>query len=150
MRLKNYAPAGNELLLELKEYSQGVVITVRPEHDKVMKILKVGPTVTILNPMTGKVAAPGDFCIAMSPNMMQFTFEGENGEKVETVQTKEFGIASFYLPDSDEKKYFPAFKEGGKVYEATRDLNVIDNPGIENSTYLKEEAENKLNLQELH
>ena len=148
MKLKNYAPAGNEILLELKEYSKSAtgVILVKPDQEKIMKVLKVGPTVTILNPLTGTTVKPGDFALPMAPNMMQFEFTLEDGSKIQAVQTKEFGIASFYLPDADETQFCIVPGKNDKEYPVSRDLNIIDNPGIEKSSYLKEEEQNKQKL----
>lgn len=144
MKLANYAPAGNEILLEMKEYQEGIVKLSKPEHDKIMRVLKIGPTVTILNPLTGKVVAVGDFCLPMSPNMMQFDFEGETPEiRINAVQTKEYGIAAFYKPSPDEKKYMPNIPASEKEYELSREMNIIDNPGIDKSPFLKEEMLNK-------
>lgn len=148
MKLKNYAPAGNEILLQLIEYSTSAagVVLVKPDQEKVMRVLKVGPTVTILNPLTGQTVKPGDFAMPMSPNMLQFEFLLEDGSKISAVQTKEFGIASFYAPDKDETKFFAVSTSSPEDYSKTRDLNIIDNPGLENSSYLKEERENNLKL----
>jgi hypothetical protein len=146
MKLKNYSPAGNEVLVELKEYSSGIVIQVKPEHEKIMKVLKVGPTVTALNPLTGKTVAPGDFVMLVAANLLQLTFEPltPEGYKVQAVQAKEFAIGAYYLPDSDETKFFPHIEDAPVSEE--RDMKIFDNPGIEHSPYLKEEAENKLHL----
>lgn len=152
MKLANYHPAGNEILMELKEFSTSAagVLLVKPNQEKIMKILKVGPTVTIHNPLTGAVAKPGDYCLPMSPNMMQFKFEMPDGTEIQAVQTKEFGIAAFYLPSDDETKFHTVLTEDNKTYESTRTMNVIDNIGIDKSLYLKEEAENKQKLDQLH
>ena len=147
MRLKNYKPAGNEILFELKEYTTGVVIKIAPEHEKIMKILAVGPTVTIINPHTGKAAAPGDFAMLIAQNLLQLDFEPEKpgGKKIVCLQAKEYAIGSFYLPDDDETKFLPAYNPTPEA-EVTRTMNVIDNPGIEAGSYLKEERDNQLKL----
>jgi hypothetical protein len=141
MKLKNYAPAGNEILVELIEYSGGVVIQIKPEHEKIMKVLKTGPMVTALNPLTGEKVKPGDYVMLIASNLLQLTFDLEDGSKIQTCQAKEFAIGAYYKPDPDEKKFLPHIEDA--VESESRDMKIFDNPGIDKAPYLKEEADNQ-------
>lgn len=152
MKLKNYAPAGHEILAELREYNDGTIITINPEHDKIMKVLKVGPMCTATNPLTNQPIKPGDYVMMDGMLLMQLNFTelSENtGKPIKALQGKEFNIAAFYLPDTDEKKYMPHIDPATDKFKPSRELNVIDNPGIEHSTYLKEERDNQRALNPL-
>ena len=140
MRLKNYAPASNEILVQLIEYSGGLVIQIKPEHEKIMRVLKVGPMVTALNPLTGKVVAPGDHVMIIASNLLQLSFQEEDGTKTQTCQAKEFAIGAYYKPDADEKKFY-TFIEDAPASEDVNDMKIFDNPGIDKAPFLKEQAD---------
>lgn len=149
MRLKNYAPAGNQILLEIKEVTRGTIITLKPEADRIMKILKTGPTVTALNNMTNEKVKPGDYVMVNSNPMPQLDFDidpnDSESKSIVALQTNDFNILAFYLPDKDEKTFFTP--GAPKVdLESSREMKVIDNPGIDKSLYLKEERDNQVHL----
>lgn len=141
MKLKNYAPAGNEILVELIEYSGGVVIQIKPEHEKIMKVLKTGPMVTALNPLTGTTVKPDDYIMLIASNLLQIDFKEDDGTVTHTVQAKEFAIGAYYLPDTNETKFFPHIDDAPE--SDSREMNILDNIGIDKAPYLKEEADNQ-------
>ena len=136
MRLKNYFPAKNEVLLELKHFNKiGNVITPKPQADKIMKVLAVGP-------MCGATKV-GDLVMVNSVPMAQLEFEGPLDDKgkpttIIALQGMEYNIMSYYRPDEDETSYFVKPAESPEV-EHQGPQNIIDNPGIDQAPFLKEQ-----------
>lgn len=133
MRLKNYKPAKNEVLCELREYKKvGSVITPNPVAEKIMRVLAVGPMCT--------ATKVGDFVLMAAVPMIQLEFEekGQDGKPLIALQGMEYNIMSYYTPDPDETKILPDVKEPAPT-ETQGPQNIIDNAGIEHSPYLKEQ-----------
>ena len=138
MRLKNYFPAKAEVLLELKHFNKiGAVITPKPQADKIMRVLAVGPMCT--------ATKVGDLVMINSTPMAQLEFEGPLDDKgkptsIIALQGMEYNIMSYYRPDEDETTYFIKVEESPEV-EHQGPQNIIDNPGIESAPFLKEQDE---------
>lgn len=138
MRLQNFKPARNYVLLELKQYNKiGEIITPNSQTDKVMTVLATGEGCELV-----KV---GDKVLMDDRPMIQLGFEPvtEGGKQIICLLGQEFNIIATYAPDPDETQYYiPQRNPKPLDLEKPRNLNVIDNPGVEDGPYLKEEFEN--------
>lgn len=140
MRLKNYKPAKNEVLCELKHYQKiGKIITPDAQAEKIMKVLAVGPMCT--------ATKPGDHVLMSSVPMVQLEFEekNEDGKPIMALQGMEYNIMAYYLPEEDETRFFVQIPPSPEV-ERQGPQNIIDNPGIEQSPFLKDQANFLANL----
>jgi hypothetical protein len=141
MRLKNYTPSGRQIVLHLKAYGQvGAIIMPDAVPDKILKILAAGDLC--------EKAKAGDYVMLGPRDFLQMEMDDENGKPITVLFADEFAIMGYYVPDPDEEKFYVAVKNAnGMSSNDTRELNIFDNPGLEASPYLKEEAQNKTNLE---
>ena len=134
MKLKNYTPAYNQILLELKEYktSAAGIIMIKPEAEKIMKVLKVGPTC--------QDTKAGDYVLVDGAVMIQLSFIDEQGKDVQTLQTKEYSVIAYYKPDEDESKFYTVVTPGEYVKDQVDDikLNILKGTDENKSSFLKE------------
>ena len=132
MRLKNYTPAGKQIALHLKQYAQiGSIITPDAQPDKVVRVIATGPLCE-----TTKV---DDYVLLQNRDYLQMEMQDANGKDITVLLATEFDIIGYYKPDADESRYYIAVKNSkGFSSNDTRELNVIDNPGLEHSSFLKE------------
>lgn len=137
MRLKNYRPAKNEVLLELKHYNNiNGIITPKPQADKIMRVLAVGPMCT--------ATKVGDLVLMSSVPMvhqeLELDTQDEKGKpnKIVTLQGMEYNIMAYYHADPDEDKYH-VVPEASPEVERQGPQNIIDNPGIDQAPFLKEQ-----------
>lgn len=141
MKLKNYTPAGKQIVVHLRAYGQiGAIITPEAQPDKITRVVAAGP-------LCEKTKA-GDFVLLGDKGFLQMEMDDHSGKPITVLFANEFDIMGYYIPDPDETRFYvPLRGANGLSTNDTRELNIIDNPGIEASPYLKEEAQNKLNLE---
>ncbi len=137
MKLKNYVPAGKQIIVHLKHYGQvGSIIMPDAQPDKIVRVLAVGDQC--------EKVKPGDYVLFDERAFLQMDMTDENGKDITVLFATEFAIMGYYTPDPDETRFYVPIKgKHGMGTNDTREMNIIDNPGIEASPYLKEEAENK-------
>jgi hypothetical protein len=138
MRLKNYVPAGKQIICAIKQYNKiGLVITPDAQMEKIVEVLKVGPLCEIVQ--------AGDFVNLDDRGYLQMSMEDASGVEVPVILASEFNIIGYYTPEPDEKQFYVAVKKASGLAgnDEIRELNIIDNPGIEQAPYLAEEAANK-------
>jgi hypothetical protein len=138
MKLKNYTPAGNQIICGIRQHNKiGLVISPEAQIDKIVEVLKVGPLC--------KDAKAGDFVNLDDRGYLQMAMENSEGKEVPVILATEFNIIGYYTPDPDEKQFYVAVKKpsGFAGNDEVRELNIIDNPGIEKAPYLAEEEANK-------
>jgi hypothetical protein len=146
MRLKNYTPAKNDVVLELRHYSKiGGVYTPTPQADKIMRVLATGPRC--------EITKVGDLVLMNSALMATLEFELEEldpktnkPKTVVTLQGTEFNVMGFYKPDENETNYKFIEIKAAEAPDSQGPQNIIDNPGIDQSPFLKEQSEFIKNL----
>lgn len=136
MKLKNYTPAGKQIVCHLKQYAQiGSIITPDAQPDKVLRVVAVGDLC--------EKTKVDDYVLLQDRNYLQMEMADAAGKDITVLLATEFDIIGYYKPDEGETRYYIAIKKAdGTVGNESRDMNIIDNPGIEHSPYLKEEAAN--------
>lgn len=100
MRLKNFTPAGNQVLAQVRYYNNtenGLIQKLEPERDMFAEIVAVGPTV--------EKAKVGDFVMFSDVALIHFPFE-DGPDIITCVLTNEFQIIGYYTPDKDENRIF--------------------------------------------
>lgn len=135
MKLKNYEPVGNQIVLHLKEYDRiGVVILPDAEPDKVLRILKTGPLCT--------KAVPESYVLMQDRPYCQMTMLDDNGNPITLLLATEFDIIGFYTPDPGETQFYVGIKKGkGGVNAVDAELNILPGTNIEASPFLNEKIE---------
>ena len=113
-----------------------------PITDKFTKIVATGE-----NCQKYKI---GEYVLLDDLQYLALPFEIK-GEKnlVKCILAREINVIGKYTPDAEETEVVLAAEKTENrtlVTDNTRDLNVIDNPGIDQGSYLKEEEENKQTL----
>lgn len=141
MKLKNYTPAGKQIVLHLKQYGQvGSIYTPDAQPDKVLRVVAAGDLC--------EKAKVNDYVLLNDRNYLQMEMDDDAGKAITVLLATEFDVIGYYTPEPGETRYYVAIKNAdGSAGNDTRELNVIDNPGIEVSPYLKEEAANNAALE---
>jgi hypothetical protein len=138
MKLKNYTPAGNQIVVHLIKHNKvGLLYTPTSYSDKVLKVVAVGPLC--------EKTKVNDYVLLDDRQFLQMELAGDEGT-ITVLLAREFDIIGYYTPDSEELNAAiatsKAFAGAEAQEDSIRELNIIDGPGMEHSTYLKEEAEN--------
>tara|TARA_R100001086_G_scaffold240206_3_gene166113 strand:- start:2141 stop:2563 length:423 start_codon:yes stop_codon:yes gene_type:complete len=134
MRLKNYEPRANDVLVKVSQTqtSPGGIIMPSAQKDMIMEVLKVGSLVD-------ETVKPGMHVLVMGSGY-DFPMEDEKGNQVLVIQTSVHSIAGIYDKDSDEDTVFMINEHGDAVgnNDSPGPSNIIDNPGIDQGTFLKD------------
>jgi hypothetical protein len=139
MKLKNYRPAKNEVLLEAKDIKvQNGIVLPNPQMEKLMKVVGIGPMTT--------ATKIGDIVLMNSAPMAQIEATDEHGKKQIYLQGMEYNIMGYYTPEPGEKTYNWISIPESTVEEMPGPKNIIDNPGIEKSRFLQEQHEFQKNV----
>ena len=127
MRLKNFTPTNDYILVQLHAQgtTKGGIILDTPQQDMWMKVLKTGPDMRHIK--------PGQYILVSHLSGMEMTFEaGEN-----CILIQEAYVCATYKPDQKEKQPFYIPKPPPAPVPAPG-RNIIDNPGIEEGSFLHE------------
>lgn len=140
MKLENFELSNNYILVALKEHTKvGSVHVITPVTDKFTELVAMGEAC--------QKYKLGDLVLLDDLNYLSMPFSIKGHDKpVKCILAREFNIIGKYTPDEDETKVILQAKENNTTQETSRNLNVIDNPGVENAPYLKEEEENRIKL----
>ena len=134
MRLDEYTPLGNDILVEVKEVekTKAGVLLPQPQRDRIMKVLKVGSVVD--------GCKPGDWVlIGPHGNGVELPFVDGDGVNVLTFQTGIHSIIGIYDKQDDEDKVFMSQPEGPVMENGQPGpSNIIDNPGIDHAPFLNQ------------
>jgi len=135
MKLSNYFPVGNQIVLHLKEYDRvGVVIMPDAQPDKVLRVLKVGELCT--------KAIPDCYALMQDRPYCQMTMDDDNGNPINVLLATEFDIIGFYYPDPGETQFYVGIKKGkGGANAVDAELNILPGTNIEASPFLNEKIE---------
>ena len=124
MRLKNFKPAGKQVLAKVKYYNttaSGIISNVRPEKDMFAEIVAVGPTV--------EEAKVGDLVMFGDVALLHLPFEDEVGAQTTCVMANEFAILAYYAKDSDENRIFVP-QEPAKQGRQPEGINVLGSDAL--------------------
>lgn len=119
MRLKNFKPAGKQVLAKVKYYNtsaSGIISNLKPEKDMFAEIVAVGPTV--------EEAKVGDLVMFGDVALLHLPFEDETGTQVTCVMANEFAILAYYNKDSDENRIFVP-EEPNRQSKEPEGINVL-------------------------
>jgi hypothetical protein len=139
MKLKNYTPAGNQVVVHLIKHNKvGLLYIPTSYSDKVLKVVAVGPLC--------EKTKVNDYVLLDDRQFLQMELTVDEGT-ITVLLAREFDIIGYYIPDAEELSSAIATSKAFAGTEtqdsdSVRELNIIDGPGMEHSTYLKEEAEN--------
>lgn len=140
MKLENFELGHNYILVAIKEHSKvGQIELLKPITDKFTKLVAVGDGCQRYK--LGEYVLLDD----LQYLSMSFEIKGEKGP-VKCILAREVNIIGKYTPDKQEQEIVLAAEQAVDTSDNTRELNVIDNPGIEKGSYLKEEVANKEKL----
>lgn len=133
MKLKNYTPVGNQIVLHLKEYDKvGVVIMPDAQPDKILKILKTGELC--------KLAKPDAYVLMQDRPYCRMTMDNDQGNEINVLLATEFDIIGLYVPEPDETQFYVGIKN--KITgEPENALNILPGTNEELSPFLNEKLE---------
>ena len=136
MKLENFNISSNYILVAIKQHSKiGTVEMLTPVTDKFTEIVKMGPLCEKYK--VGQLVMLDDLQYLSMP----FFVKGES-KPVKCVLAREVNIIGDYTPDEEEKIIMLANGPERDTSNDIRELNIIDNPGIDQGEYLKEEETN--------
>lgn len=122
MRLKNFQPAGNQVLAKVKFYNtskSGLIHNLKEERDMFATVVAVGPQVE--RTKVGDVVMFGEVMVT------QFPFE-DGKEEILCILTNEFNILAYYTPDKDEDRIFVAEDPRGIESELPEGVQMVGPP----------------------
>ena len=134
IKLKNYTPIGNDILLKVAQTStspRGILLP-NPQQDRIMQVLKTGSLVNDIVPGTWVLVGP-------MGQGIDIPMKDHEGKTVYTVQTSVHSVIGLYDKEKDEDIVFMAGEtQESPDLERVGPQNIIDNPGIEKAPFLKE------------
>ena len=135
IRLKNYTPKEYDILLKVSHTAtspKGIIMPT-PQKDMIMEVLKVGGSV--------ENVTAGQHVLVLSGGGYELPMIDESGKQILTVQVQVHNVAGTYVKDDDENNVFLINEQGEAIEDEDKPgpSNIIDNPGIEHSPFLKEE-----------
>ena len=140
MKLKNYAPSGNQIVLHLKQYdSIGGIILPDAEPDKVLRVVAVGELCT--------KAKVDSYVMLNDRPYPQMTMQDEGGKELSLLFATEFDIIGFYTPDPGETQFYIGIrnKNGKGGHNAAAgpmdDLKILPGTNTEASPFLNEKVD---------
>jgi len=101
MRIKNFSPAGNQILAKVKYYNTsttGIVHKLKPEKDMFAEVVAVGPA--------AEGVKVGDLVMFGDVALMHLPFDDENNNQVVCVLASSFNVLATYTKDKDETRIF--------------------------------------------